>query len=83
LRTALCDGKAEEVAEILCAIATGRRKGTGAQLLAIREIVDRTEGKPQQRLEVDATVNASIVERLQAARTRFGGRVQPVNGSSV
>ncbi len=51
LRKALARGKADELAEILCALAAGRRKGTALQLAAVREISDRTEGKPIPRTQ--------------------------------
>jgi hypothetical protein len=69
LRTALANGKADEFAEILCAVASGRKKGTPVQLAALREIADRTEGRPHQSLNVDASVN--IAERLNEARKRL------------
>src|SRR5271157_5912183 len=53
LRAALESGKAEELASVLLALATGRKKGTGVQIAALREIADRTEGRPPQSLEVD------------------------------
>jgi hypothetical protein len=69
LRTALANGKADEFAEILCAVASGRKKGTPVQLAALREIADRTEGRPHQSVNLEASF--SIGERLEAARKRI------------
>ena len=70
LRAALAAGKADEFAEILCAVASGRKKGNAVQLAAIREIADRTEGKPHQSVEVDSRLRVNIAERLAEARKR-------------
>ena len=45
LRAALESGKADELASVLLALATGRKKGTSVQIAALREIADRTEGR--------------------------------------
>ena len=71
LRAALADGKADEMAEVLIALATGRTKGNAVQVAAIREIADRTEGKPRQSVEVDSRLELSLAERLTEARKRL------------
>jgi len=43
------------MADTLCALATGRKKGSPVQLAAIREIADRTEGKLHQSVDLDAS----------------------------
>jgi hypothetical protein len=68
LRAALAAGKADEMADTLVALATGRKKGTPVQLAAIREIADRTEGRPHQ--SVDLNSSFSIADRLTEARKR-------------
>jgi hypothetical protein len=73
LRAALESGEADELASVLLAIARGRKKGTAVQIAALREIADRTEGKPHQSVEVDANFNSSLAERLEATRKRVRG----------
>ena len=70
LRTVLESGEAVKLASVLVALASGRKKGTTVQIAALREIADRTEGKPRQTLEVDANFNATLAERIEAARKR-------------
>ena len=70
LRAVLESGEAEQLASVLLALATGRKKGTAVQIAALREIADRTEGKPHQSVEVDANFNATLAERIEAARKR-------------
>lgn len=70
LRAALAAGKADEMADTLVALAMGRKKGSAVQLAAIREIADRTEGRPHQSVELDAKLSGSLAERLAAARKR-------------
>jgi hypothetical protein len=73
LRAALESGEAEQLASVLLALATGRRRGTGVQIAALREIADRTEGRPHQSVEVDAKVRLNLAERLETARKRVLG----------
>jgi hypothetical protein len=68
LRAALESGGAEQLASVLLGLATGRKRGTPVQIAALREIADRTEGKPHQSVEVDAKVRLSLAERLEKAR---------------
>ena len=70
LRVALARGEAEQLASILLAVASGRKRGSSLQIAALREIADRTEGKPHQSVEVDANFNSSLAERLEKARKR-------------
>jgi hypothetical protein len=79
LRAALAAGKADEMANTLVELATGRKKGTAVQLAALREIADRTEGKPQQSVDLDA--NFSVGERLAAARKRREQRRREAQGN--
>lgn len=51
-------------------IQVARSGKDSVQLAAIREIADRTEGKPRQSVELDARLSASIAERLEEARKR-------------
>jgi hypothetical protein len=76
LRVALERGEAEQLATVLLALATGRKKGTGVQIAALREIADRTEGKPHQSVEVDANVRLGLAERLERAHKRWSEREQ-------
>jgi hypothetical protein len=71
LRAALAAGKADEMADTLVALAMGQQKGSAVQLAAIREIADRTEGRPSQAIKLDANVSSSLAERLAAARKRM------------
>ena len=71
LRAALEKGEADELASVLLAIARGRKKGTTVQLAALREIADRTEGKPHQSVEVDANFNSTLAERIAEARKQY------------
>lgn len=71
LRAALESGRADELAAVLLALATGRKRGTGVQIAALREIADRTEGKAHQSVEVDAHFSSAILERLEAGRKRM------------
>jgi hypothetical protein len=68
LRAALESGEAEQLASVLLALAAGRKRGTAVQIAALREIADRTEGKPHQSVEVDAKVRLNLAERLEQAR---------------
>jgi len=70
LRAALEGGKADELALVLLELAAGRKKGSTVQVAALREIADRTEGKPHQSVEVDAKFNESLAERIAEARKR-------------
>jgi hypothetical protein len=49
-------------------VASGRKNGNAAQLAAIREIADRTEGRPHQSVNLEASF--SIADQLNAARAR-------------
>lgn len=64
----LSKGNAEKLAQelLIMAKATGRRKNVhpGIQLSAIKEIADRTEGKPVQSLQVTQTIDDSAANRL-------------------
>lgn len=62
LRAALEKGKADELASVLLALAAGRKKGSAVQIAALREIADRTEGKPHQSVEVDANFTSSLAD---------------------
>jgi hypothetical protein len=73
LRTALESGDADELACVLLALASGRKKGTTVQIAALREIADRTEGRPHQTVAVDASFNSSLAERIAAARKQILG----------
>ena len=68
LRGALESGKAEELASVLLALASGHKRGSAVQIAALREIADRTEGKAHQTVEVDANFNSTLAERIAAAR---------------
>ena len=70
LRAALESGEADELASELVALARGRKRGSVVQIAALREIADRTEGKPHQSVEVDANFNSSLAERIAKARKR-------------
>jgi hypothetical protein len=70
LRRALEKGEAEQLASVLLALARGQKRGSAVQIAALREIADRTEGRPHQKLEIDANLNSTIAERLEAARKR-------------
>ena len=70
LRAALERGEAEQLASMLIALATGRKRGSAVQIAALREIADRTEGRPHQAIEVDAKFNSDLAERVAAARRR-------------
>src|SRR5271157_1358196 len=70
LRAALENGEAEQLASVLVALARGRKRGSPVQIAALREIADRTEGKAHQSVQVDANLDATIVERLKAGRRR-------------
>ena len=71
LRAELESGEAEQLARVLLALATGRKKGTAVQIAALREIADRTEGRPRQAVELDVNANATLVERLMKGRLRL------------
>src|ERR1700722_5906343 len=43
---------------------------SGVQIAALREIADRTEGKPRQAIQVDASFNSTLAERLERGRKR-------------
>ena len=45
LPIALESGEAEQLASILLALATRKKRGSAVQIAALREIADRTEGK--------------------------------------
>src|SRR5918998_1235763 len=45
--------KADELAELLYDIATGKAQATNVQLAALKEIVDRMEGRPRQSVSLD------------------------------
>ena len=68
LRAVLEGGEADELASVLLALASGRKRGTAVQIAALREIADRTEGKARQTVEVDANLSSSLAERIEAAR---------------
>jgi hypothetical protein len=70
LRAVLESGEAEQLASELVALAAGRKKGSAVQIAALREIADRTEGKAHQTVEVDASFNSSLAERVEQARKR-------------
>lgn len=70
LRAALESGEADELASVLLALATGRKKGA-VQVAALCEIADRTEGKSHQSVEVDANFSSGLAERIAAARKRL------------
>jgi hypothetical protein len=77
LRAALQSGEAEHLATVLVELAAGRKKGTAVQIAALREIADRTEGKAHQTVEVDATFDSRLAERIAKARKRVKeGRLQ-------
>ena len=69
-RSQLERGEAEQLASMLIALATGRKRGSAVQIAALREIADRTEGRPHQAIEVDAKFNSDLAERVAAARQR-------------
>jgi len=75
LRAVLESGEAVRLASELVALAAGRKKGTAVQIAALREIADRTEGKAQQTVEVDADFHSSLAERIAAARKRM---IEPI-----
>jgi hypothetical protein len=70
LRAVLESGEAEQLAFELIALAKGRKRGTGVQIAALREIADRTEGKPHLAVQVDARFNSALAERLERVRKR-------------
>jgi hypothetical protein len=70
LRRALEEGEAEQLASILLALATGKKRGSAVQIAALREIADRTEGKARQSIEVDADFSATLAERIAESRKR-------------
>ena len=70
LRRALEEGEAEQLASILLALATGKKRGSNVQIAALREIADRTEGKACQSIEVDADFSATLAERIAEGRKR-------------
>jgi len=70
LRAALQKGEAEQLASVLLELARGKKRRNAVQIAALREIADRTEGKPRQSIAVDANFSASLAERLEAARKR-------------
>ena len=70
LRRAVEEGEAEQLASILLALATGKKRGSNVQIAALREIADRTEGKARQSIAVDADFSATLAERIAEARKR-------------
>jgi len=46
------------------------KRASKGDVRAIAELGNRVEGRPVQALELDANMNASIAERLEAARRR-------------
>ena len=55
LRAVLEGGEADQLASELVALAKGRKRGQCRTIAAIREISDRTEGKPLQAVSVIST----------------------------
>jgi hypothetical protein len=70
LRAALENGEAEQLASTLLALATGRKRGSPVQIAALREIADRTEGKPIQAMAVDLKAQEGLAEPIHRARMR-------------
>ena len=68
LRAALEKGDAEQLASVLLALATGRKRGSTVQIAALRETADRTEGKARQAIEVDADFTSNLAERIAEGR---------------
>jgi hypothetical protein len=81
LRAVLESGKAEQLASELVALAKGRKRGSAVQIAALREIADRTEGKPRQAVELDVNAHASLVERLMQGRLRLAKWAKKKSGS--
>src|SRR5271169_6521496 len=71
LRAVLESGEAQQLASVLLEVAAGRKKGSAVQVAALREIADRTEGKPHQSVEVDANFSSNLAERIAEARKRI------------
>ena len=70
LRAVLECGETDKLTSVLLALVTGRKKGSAVQIAALREIADRTEGKAHQTVEVDASFNQSLAERIAEGRER-------------
>jgi hypothetical protein len=70
LRAALESGEAQRLAATLLALAAGRKKGNAVQIAALREIADRTEGKPIQSMAVGIGTYDGLAEELAKARKR-------------
>lgn len=58
--------KADELAGLLYDIATGKAKATNVQLAALKEIVDRIEGRPRQSISLDLDADARRERKLSA-----------------
>lgn len=67
--------KADELAGLLYNIATGKAKATNVQLAALKEIVDRMEGRPRQSVSLDVSEHGELerkLERYMAEREQDG-----------
>lgn len=67
LNKALASGKADELAAVLLKLA---KKGSVA---AIREVADRTEGKPNQQVTVDGNIAIDLTARRERIRSLLTG----------
>ena len=70
LRKALENGDADELAQVLLSLARNGKKQS-VRLAAIREIADRTEGRPTHQYRVAASIDEETAKRIADVADRL------------